>query len=193
LKQLLEKRSFEANKEQILRYVDILFEETSRLQELALSIYHFGKKEVVDLVKVLQRRFEINREAIREQFKQNVTLTEGPFESDLRVCCYPMHLERVLDNLLNNATKAIPLKGGFLSVRTHADGDWACAEISNSGQIPEEDRLRLMAGEGEGRGLYITHRIMRLLKGRIDIDTGQGVTTFHVRIPRYRGPEGGCS
>jgi signal transduction histidine kinase len=95
-----------------------------------------------------------------------------------------MQLERVFDNLLNNATKAIPLKGGVLNIRTYAKDEWACAEITNTGQISEEDQRRLLEGEWEGRGLYITYRIIRLLKGRIDVTSYQDKTTFVVFLPR---------
>jgi signal transduction histidine kinase len=169
--------------ETISKYVDILLEETSRLQEMALSIYHVGKEQLVDLSTVLRKRFEINTEAIREQLKQNVTLKEGPFHDPLPVRCYPLHLERILDNLLNNATNAIPLQGGVLSIRTYREGGWACAEITNTGLLSEEERLRLLEGEGQGRGLYITHRIIRLLNGRIDIRVGQDTTTLVVQLP----------
>jgi signal transduction histidine kinase len=140
----------------------------------------------VDLTEVLKRRFEINREAIREQLKQNVTLEEGPFDTELKVHCYPIHLERVFDNLMNNATNAIPLKGGTLAIRTYRDGEWACAEISNTGDLSNEDRARILEGEGEGRGLYITHRIVRLLKGTIEIKADKGTTTLTVKLPLER-------
>jgi signal transduction histidine kinase len=187
LKALVEEEIGEDAKTQIHRYLDILFQETSRLQELALSIYQVGQEQVVDLEEVLRKRFEINKEAIREQLKQNITLREGPFEPNLPVKCYVTHLERVFDNLLNNATKAIPLRGGVLSIRTYADGEWACAEISNTGHIYEEDRHRLLEGDGQGggRGLYITDRILRLLKGKIQIKGGMQTTTFVVSLPRY--------
>lgn len=184
LKKLLEKEGSDRSEEKIRKYADILFEETSRIQELALSIYQVGDEQVVNLTEVLKRRFEINREAIREQLKQNISLVEGPFNFDLKVQCYPLHLERVFDNLLNNATKAIPLKGGELKIRTYAEGEWACAEISNTGQISEEDRLKILEGEGQGRGLYIIHRIIRILKGKIEIQIGKDkTTTFVVRLP----------
>ena len=97
--------------------------------------------------------------------------------------CYPIYLERILDNLFNNATKAIPINGGELSVRTYIDDNLACAEISNSGQISEEDRLKLLEGEGRGRGIYITNRLIRLLKGRIEVKVGKNSTTMIVCFP----------
>lgn len=186
LKEIVRKDELEQSKDQVRKYVDILLEETSRLQELAMSIYRVGDEQAVNLTEVLKRRFEINREAIKEQLKQNVTLKEGPYDPDIRVMCYVVHVERVFDNLLNNATKAIPLKGGVLAVRTYSDGDWACAEISNTGEISEHNRMKILEGEGEGRGLYITYRIIRLLKGKIEIRSGKGTTTFVVSFPLYR-------
>ncbi len=190
LKKLLEKENREDTREQVMKYADILLEETSRLQELAMSLYQVGKEEVVNLSEVLQRRFEINKEAIREQLKQNVTLKEGPFDPDLNVLSYRINVERVFDNLLNNATKAIPLKGGTLEIRTYEDDKWACVEITNTGQMPEEERIRLLEGNTRGRGLYITHRIIQLLKGKVEILAGKDTTTFLVKIPLYEANRG---
>jgi len=180
---MLESGGPSESNEQIRRYANILFEETSRLQELALSIYEVGEEQTLDLTQVLRRRFEINREAIKEQFKQNVSLEEGPFDHGLRVKCYLMHCERVFDNLLNNATKAIPDRGGTLGIKTYRRDKWACVEITNTGFISEGDRLRILEGEGDGRGLYITHRILKLLKGTININRGRNSTTFIVCLP----------
>jgi signal transduction histidine kinase len=186
LKEIAEKGEWERSKKQVQKYLDILLAETSRLQELAMSIYRVGEEQDVNLTDVVKRRFEINREAIKEQLKPNVTLTEGPYEPDIRVKCHAVHLERVLDNLLNNATKAIPFKGGELAVRTYIEGEWASAEIRNTGEISEEDRQKIVEGEGEGRGMYITYRIIRLLKGKIEIRADRGTTTFVVSFPLHR-------
>jgi signal transduction histidine kinase len=190
LKELIEKEGLKDEDSKIVKYVQILLEETSRLQEMAFSIYQVGKEQVVNLTQVFRNRFDINREAIKEQLKQNVSLKEGPFHDPLLVHCYPIHLERILDNLLNNATNAIPNQGGILSIRTYADGNWACAEISNTGLISEEERLRLLEGEGRGRGIYITHRIVRLLKGKIEVRVGRDTTTLVVCLPIHQeGPK----
>jgi len=187
LKNLLDKEEMGKSGEQIRRYVNIILEETSRLHELALGIYQVGREQVINLTYMLQRRFEINKEVMGEQFKQNVTLKEGPFDLELNVRCYPIHLERVFDNLLNNAIKAIPFNGGLLKISTYAEGKWACAEITNTGHISEEARLRILEGEGKGRGIYITNRIIRLLRGKMEIKGIKDTTTFVVSLPIYEG------
>ena len=186
LKELIKKEDLEASRERIDWYSDIILEETSRLQELAMSLYHVGEKQAVDLTEVLTRRFVINREVIKEELRQNIELKEGPFADGLKVKCHPVQLERVFDNLLNNATKAVPLLGGVLSIHTYEKEKWACAEISNTGYISDEDRIKILEGEGEGRGLYITHRIMRLLKGKIEIRCTGNTTTFVVYFPQWK-------
>jgi len=170
----------------IPRYLNILMEETSRLQEMSLSISHVGKEQKVNLADVVKRRYEINSEAIREQLKENVVIKEGYFTDPLWIKCYPLHIERVIDNILNNATNAIPYHGGTLDVKVYQQGDWAWVEVSNSGSILEEDRRRILIGEVQGRGFYITHRMVRLMKGRIDIKTGNNSTTVILRFPVFK-------
>ncbi|MBI5586195.1 MAG: GAF domain-containing sensor histidine kinase [Deltaproteobacteria bacterium] len=183
LKTLLQQENALAENPTIRKYLDILVEETSRLQEMALSLQHVGQEQVVDLNEIVEKRFEINQEAIKEMLKANVRLKEEPGPGRLPVRCQPLYLERILDNLLNNATKAIPLQGGDLAVRTYAADNWACAEITNSGQIAEEDRLRLLEGGGRGRGFYITQRLVRLIKGQLEVKVGSNSTTMIVRVP----------
>jgi signal transduction histidine kinase len=183
LKHLLELENHQTLHPNVKKYVDILLEETARLQELAMSELRVGKEQVINLTDCVRRRFEINKEAIKELGKENVSLKEGPFHASLYVECYPLHLERVMDNLLNNATKAIPPAGGVLSVRTYLEEGWACTEITNTGRISEEERLQLMQGEGRGRGLLITRRIVHLMKGKVVVKAGPDTTTFIVRLP----------
>jgi len=160
------------------------------MQEMALSLSHVGKEQTVNLTEVLRRRFEINKEAIKEQLKQDVILEEGPFEDPLYIKCYPLYIERIMDNILNNATNAIPFSGGTLSVRSFQEDESACVEITNTGHILDEERRRLLEGEVEGRGFYITQRLVRLLGGNIDIRAGKDTTTVSLHIPIHRAEKG---
>ena len=182
---LIEKEYNPGTNSKISRYVQILMEETSRLQEMAMSLSHVGKEQPVNVTQVLKLRFEINEEAIKEQLRQNITLEEGPFKEDLFIYCYPLFLERILDNLLNNATKAIPIHGGKLGIKTFQENSYACIEVANSGSISEDVRQQLLEGEAKGRGFYITHRIIRLLKGFIDIRGEKDTTIITLKLPVY--------
>ncbi len=179
----LERGEFEKKKERILQELEILVREASRIQEMAYSVYGAGKEEDVDMSDKLARRLEINREAIREQRRRNIRIIK-----DLKRClwvrCYPLHMERVFDNLLSNATNAIPEKGGSLIVKTSPLDRWAVAEISNTGRISEAEREQILGGETKGRGLHITNRLIKLMGGRIELNAGDLRTTFRVYLPR---------
>ena len=76
-KKLLEKEGFEHAKDKIAEYLGIIAQETSRMQELAIYPNIEGRERVIDLSEVLKKRFKINEEAIREQKRMNISLTEG--------------------------------------------------------------------------------------------------------------------
>jgi signal transduction histidine kinase len=170
-------------KEKVHHALEIILRETSRIQELALTLHGEGREEVVDLSEKLKKRAMINEESLIELKRDNIRLYEGKSESPLWIRCYPLHVERVLDNLLNNASNAIPTEGGILWVRCYRDGEWAVAEISNTGQISDEDKERYLQDEGKGRGLHITTRLVKRMEGKMEIESGEGRTTFRVKFP----------
>ena len=176
-----------SKKEKIDRALDIVLKETSRIQELALTLHGEGREESVDLTEKLRRRFLLNEEAIKELKRENIRLTEGNLESPLPVRCFPLHIERVLDNLLNNASNAIPEEGGDLSIRSYRKDSWAVAEITNTGQIPEEDKARYLLGDGRGRGIHITTRLVKRMGGKMEVESEKGQTTFRVMFPLVKG------
>ena len=186
LQKLLEEGDPLSQKEKIAQALRIILKETSRLQELALTLHlegREGQEERVDLTRKLRRRFQINEETIREMKRQNIHLIEYPLESSLWIRCFPLHIERVLDNLLNNASNAIPEEGGELSIRSYRKDGWAVAEITNTGQIPAEDRERSLLGDGRGRGIHIATRLVKRMGGKMEIEAGENLTTFRVMFP----------
>ncbi|MGQ9570614.1 MAG: GAF domain-containing protein [Thermodesulfovibrionales bacterium] len=185
-KKLLEGKDFEKVKEKVSEYLDIVVSEAIRMQEIAIYPDIEGRERVVDLTEVLKSRFRINEEAIKEQRRMNIKLIQKGLENGLLIYCYPFALERVIDNLLDNATKAIPEGGGELSIRSYRSYDMACFEIQNTGRIPEENIEQIRKGEVKGRGLNIIYRFIESLKGSIEVFTDVDSTTFRIKIPLYQ-------
>jgi signal transduction histidine kinase len=183
LQKILGEGDYPSRKEKVDQALDIILKETSRIQELALTLYGEGKEERCDLTEKLRRRFLINEEAIRELKREGIHLSEGELVSPLWIRCFPLHIERIFDNLLNNATNAIPEEGGSLSIRAYPKEAWAVAEITNSGEIPEGDIDRYLLGESRGRGMHITTRLIKRMGGKMDLESGGGQTTSRVMFP----------
>jgi signal transduction histidine kinase len=183
VKKIIEDGEYISKKEKVDQALDIILRETSRIQELALTLYGEGREETVDLTEKLKKRFLINEEAIKELGRENIHPVECELESPLSIRCFPIHVERVLDNLLNNASNAIPEEGGELSIRSYRKDSWAVAEITNTGEIREEDRDRYLLGEGRGRGLHIATRWVKRMGGKMELEVKEGQTTFRVMFP----------
>jgi signal transduction histidine kinase len=159
------------------------------MQELAIYPNIEGRERVIDLTYILKNRFRINEEAIREQKRMNITLVHEGLQQGLFIFCSPFGFERVLDNLLDNATKAIPEQGGELAIRSYRSNDMACFEIRNTGRIPKEKITQIQSGEVKGRGLNIIYRFIQAIHGKIEVSTDDDSTTFRVSIPTYKETE----
>jgi signal transduction histidine kinase len=183
IRRLLEEGDYSSKKEKIDQALEIVLQETTRLQELALTLYEEGRDELLDLTEKLKRRFLINAEAMQELKRENIRVNKLDLESPLRIRCSLLMLDRVLDNLLTNASKAIPEEGGDLSIRSYRQDSWAVAEIRNTGQIPQEDQDRYLRGEASGRGLHITTRLVKQMGGKVELESKDGQTTFRVMYP----------
>jgi signal transduction histidine kinase len=186
VKKLFDSGDMEGVRERVKEYLDIIVEETLKMQDLVVYPNIEGRERVVDLSEILKRRFRINEESIREQRRTNIRLVQGELLSGLTVFCSPYGLERVLDNLLDNATKAIPENGGEIFMRSYRDDNMACFEIRNTGRIPEENIGQIRQGEVKGRGLNIIYRFIMSMQGHLDVFTDKESTTFRIMLPVYQ-------
>jgi len=183
VKRALEGGEFEKKKGAIERDLDILMRETSRMQELAFEIYGEGKEELRDITGELVERFEVNEVAVAEQQLGKINLVRENLQPDLFVLCYPLHLGRIFDNLLSNATNAISKEGGEIAIKSVRRRSSAVVEIMNTGEISREEIARLLGGETGGRGLRITNRLVQLMGGRLEIESRNNRTTSRVILP----------
>jgi signal transduction histidine kinase len=120
---------------------------------------------------------------MRELKRENIHLEKRDLESSLWVRCFPFHIERVLDNPLNNASNAIPEEGGELSVQSYRKDPWAVVEIINTGQIPEEEKHRFLSPDISGRGLDTVTRLVKHMGGKMEVESQERQSTFRVVLP----------
>jgi len=179
----------EALREKLASYLDIVVRETTRLQDLTFSMSVEGREEIVELSEVALARYRINEETIGEGRRRNVLVRPAVLEPNLRVFCSRFGLERVLDNMLNNATRAVPEEGGEIALRTYRDGAMAALELRNTGEIPPEKIEEVQRGEVRGRGLNIIYRFVQANHGKMKIRNDSGQAVCILRIPLYQGGE----
>lgn len=185
-KKFLEKEDINPNRSKLVSYLEIIARETARLQDLALTIHGEGKEIEIDLGKLASDRFRLNEYVIEESGHKNISVRPLEIKSGLMVLCPSDGLERVLDNILNNATKAIPMEGGFIEMRCYAQDKKACLEIRNSGEIPADHVELVNKGAVGGRGLNIVTRFIQNHHGEVQLQSKNGITSMEIKLPLHR-------
>lgn len=105
----------------------------------------------------------------------------------------PNRLVQVVTNLVINAIDACKPKGGNISVTLQKYGNsFASIIVEDTGcGIPEEIASRIFEpmfttkpfGEGTGLGLSIVHDIVSDFKGKIVVESKEGLTSFIITLP----------
>jgi len=190
------------------RMAAIIHEEAQRLNSrlndlLYLSEIESGQvvlqHDVIDLAALLRSVIErLERDAAARGVTLDLELQPVELATD------GQKLERVLENILDNAHKFTP-DGGVITVRSRADGARAWVEVSNTApdidpaEVPlffdrfyRRDRSRGGHGRngrqaGSGLGLPIARDLATLLGGSLSASVSGGVITFSVELPAGNG------
>lgn len=125
---------------------------------------------------------------------QRLTVAVEPLLPDLLVDA--QQIERVLVNLLSNATKFTP-PGGTIGVHAYRSGDNIATDVKDTGRgIPAQDQANIFGeyfrganadaapGSGTGLGLAIARSLAQLHGGDITFVSQEGVgSTFTLTLP----------
>jgi signal transduction histidine kinase len=184
------------------KYIDLAARQGDRLSRLVTELFeltmldstgtrlNFEPFSLPELVQDVTQKFQPQAE------RRNMTLeldmpASAPFvRADIGL------IERVLENLIENAIKYTP-EGGTVSLSLVPDADGIEARIADTGPgIPEADRDRIFerfyrveksradAPEGAGLGLAITRRILQLHDSPIAVESTPGHgAAFSFRLP----------
>ncbi|HET7295201.1 MAG TPA: ATP-binding protein [Vicinamibacteria bacterium] len=139
-------------------------------------------KVVAEVLSLLEHQLEKTRIRVVRELAEDAPPVRGNEN----------RLQQVFFNLILNARDAMP-RGGWLTVKTHADGDTLVVEVSDTGHgISREDVKRIYdpffttkgMGRGTGLGLSVSYGIVQEHGGAIFVDSvpGKG-TTFQVALP----------
>ena len=184
-RKMLDSDDLPSQRQRLIKYLDVVAKETARLQDLALTMTGEGKEEALDLAQVAMARYELNRHALQEEKGKLVEVRPAQCQPGLLVNCSRPGLERVLDNLLHNASKAIPDQGGFIALSCQRSGDKVCLAIENSGAMAQLDIDRLQSGTVVGRGLNIINRFIKNNRGELEVTSSADSTTFTIYLPLH--------
>ncbi|WP_158850825.1 ATP-binding protein [Algibacter sp. L1A34] len=124
------------------------------------------------------------------QIKQGIEVSKK-YDEIPKILCYYDELNQVWTNILHNAIYAMDLNGK-LAIKTYTENSWVVVSITDSGKgIPQEEIDKIFdpffstkpTGEGTGIGLDISKRIIEKHKGKIEVESEPGKTTFSIYLP----------
>ena len=173
------------------KFIDILLQETRRLESVVANYLSFAKSqsskwEQIDLVKLIPSMTDILGPEAR---KRNITFTMRSERSSIEIKGNEGLIRQAVLNVLINAVQASP-EGGKIDISMVSDKRIRI-EIFNEGKgIPQDVKSRIFEPfyttktEGTGLGLAITKRIVKEHGGAISLKSKSGYgTTIIMEFP----------
>lgn len=190
-----------AERNKIARYFQILQDECEReisliddlldLQRLDAGVQPL-MLETIDLTSWLPQvvePFQVRTRDRQQMLELDLAPSLPPLVSDL------YSLERLLKELLNNASKYTP-SGEHITLKAFVQSQIIQLQVTNSGvEIPASELPRIYdkfyrvpsidpwKQDGIGLGLALVKKLTEHLKGRISVESASGQTCFTVELP----------
>jgi signal transduction histidine kinase len=186
----------EVSEGKLLKYVEIIMEETARLESLVRQIHEFLNVQSASLRE--EGIASIIDEALRKiaprADAQHVNIIRDVRVEGLVILLDSSQLLTAFHNLLENAVESMP-NGGTLTFTAHEEEDGLLVTVKDTGcGIPKErldsiyDPFVTSKTRGAGLGLTMVHQIIMNHKGEIRItsEANKG-TTASIQVPLQRG------
>ena len=155
---------------------------------------HLEDPEQVDVEDVGQvgRTRSEDRAVVAPEHRWKLDLPDEP----VHVAGDESRLHQVVTNLLNNARKHTPagttvtvsaaVDGPTVSIRVHDDGPGLPDDLAPHAfeRFTRGDHSRTRASGGAGLGLSLVAAIVEAHRGRVELNSRPGDTTFSVLLPR---------
>jgi signal transduction histidine kinase len=187
--------------------VDLAF-----LQEDVLALMTESRDGIERVRKIVQDLKDFSRVDVHQQWQWadlhqgidstlNIVNNEVKYKADVvkeygtipEVECLPSQINQVIMNIVVNGAQAIEGPRGRITIRTGASGGNVWIEIADNGcGIPQAIQSRIFdpffttkpIGTGTGLGLSLSYGIIQKHRGRIDMQSEEGVgTTFRIELP----------
>lgn len=194
-KQLRKMDLGEEEKESILRYLNVIENETKRCGDIVKGLLDFSRSDKVDFKSYhLHRLLKETYTLIDHQMKIENILFQTDFAADDDlILCNGNQIKQAGIAVLMNASEAIQENGIILIKTRNPDEEHIVVEITDNGVgIAQEDIPHIFEpfystkekASGIGLGLAIVHGIVQNHNGKIDIDSelGKG-TTVSIQWP----------
>jgi signal transduction histidine kinase len=174
------------------RIAEELENSSARISDLIRAIKEYsymdqGPVQEVDIEHSIENTLTI----MHHKLKRGITVTRDYAPGVPKVKASGSELNQVWTNLIDNAADAMN-GNGKLAIRVARENDFVLVEIADNGPgIPTDVKSRIFdpffttkgVGEGTGLGLDVVNRIIKNVRGQINVTSVPGDTRFQVRIP----------
>ena len=176
------------------RMAETLIEQIDNLSHIATEFSNFAKMprvqfERFDMYDVVQSVVNLFQDDV------NISIKFVRVDNECFVFADRKQILRVFNNLIKNATQAIPSdREGRIRLSLYRTDGFVRVEVKDNGAgIPEEQKDKVFVpkfttkGSGMGLGLAITQQIVENAKGRIWFESTVDIgTTFFIELPLHK-------
>ncbi len=201
----LEMKETSLNPDQRQKYLQIIWKSSERLSHMVAQLFEYSKLEakqiephkepfqILELAQDVHAKFEV----LANEKNLKIILETS---RDIPLVFADLSLvERVIQNLMDNALKFTPANG-TITLQITADSDQVGIAVKDTGHgIPESEQAKIFEryrksegpanGQGSGLGLAIAKKILEIHNSTIKVISQPNLgTTFKFALPIYSEP-----